>query len=116
MRLGISIALAITAFASTACVDRSHGRPYSEVVHVWIGKSERELVAEWGEPTQILEMNGRARSLIYTMRFYTNRDNAWNYCTTEFRVDPLGQIIAAEYKSLFGKKRVMKKALRGDAA
>jgi hypothetical protein len=86
------------AIALAACIDRTGGRPYSDVVKSWVGRSERELLAAWGDPSEIAEAEGGGRTIVYKTRFYTNLDNAWNYCTTRFQVDRSGEVVQAKYK------------------
>jgi hypothetical protein len=93
-----------TAVALAACIDRTGGKPYSDVVKSWIGRSEHELLATWGDPTEVAESEEGGRTIVYRTRFYTNADNAWNDCTTRFRVDGSGEVVPARYERV-GSRR-----------
>ena len=82
------------AAALVACVDRTNGEPYREAVDGWVGRSGQELIADWGDPTEIDDVGKGQRVLVYKTRFYLNNTNSWNYCTTKFQVDKGGEIVA----------------------
>lgn len=80
------------AVALAACVDRTGGQPYSAAVAGWVGHSDRELIEDWGDPTEIGDAKG-GKLLVYKTRYYLNNTNSWNYCTTRFQVDKKGKIV-----------------------
>jgi hypothetical protein len=84
------------AVALTACADRTSGQPYSDVVAGWVGHSGQELIADWGEPTEVNEAGKGQTLLVYKTRFYMNNNNSWNFCTTRFQVDKKGKIVATK--------------------
>jgi hypothetical protein len=80
--------------ALTACADRTDGKSYSVAVDGWVGRSDQELIADWGEPTETDQASKGGRLLVYKTRYYLNNTNSWNYCTTRFQVDKAGKIVA----------------------
>ena len=84
------------AVALTACVDRTDGQPYSGVVDDWVGRSTGELIADWGEPTEMADAPRGGKLMIYRTRFYLNNTNTWNYCTTRFQTDKKGKIVGTK--------------------
>jgi hypothetical protein len=85
------------AVALAACADRMDGaQNFSEAVDAWVGRSDRELIDSWGEPTEVADGSKGRKVLVYKTRFYTNNTNTWNYCTTRFQVDKKGKILATK--------------------
>ncbi len=81
------------AVALTACVDRTAGQPYDDAVAGWVGRSDQQLIADWGDPTETAPASKGGKLLVYKTRFFFNNANSWRYCTTRFQVDKKGKIV-----------------------
>lgn len=84
------------ALALAACVDRSEGKPYTEAVAAWEGRTGAELIDSWGDPTEITDGSKGSKVYIYKTEFYTNNTNTVNSCTTRFQVDKKGKIVGTK--------------------
>jgi hypothetical protein len=83
------------AVALTACVDRTGGQPYDDAVAGWVGRSDQQLIADWGDPTETAPVSKGGKLLVYKTRFFLNSANSWSYCTTRFQVDKKGKIVGS---------------------
>jgi hypothetical protein len=84
------------AVALTACADRTGGKPYGDAVTGWVVRSDQQLIAEWGDPTESTPAAKGGKLLVYKTRFYINNTNSWSTCTTRFQVDEKGEIVATK--------------------
>lgn len=84
------------ALALAACADRTAGKPYTEAVAAWEGRTGAELIDSWGDPTEISDGNKGGKIYVYKTQFYTNNTNTVNYCTTRFQVDKKGKIVGTK--------------------
>jgi len=83
------------AVALTACVDRTGGQRYDDAVAGWVGRSDQQLIADWGDPTETAPVSKGGKLLVYKTRFFLNSANSWSYCTTRFQVDKKGKIVGS---------------------
>ena len=81
------------AVALTACVDGTGGKPYDDAVAGWVGRSDQQLIADWGDPTETAPAPKGGKLLVYKARYFLNNANDWSYCTTRFQVDKKGKIV-----------------------
>ena len=84
------------AVALTACADRTGGQPYNDAVAAWVGRSDQQLMQDWGDPTEIDPAAKGGKLLVYKSHFYINNTNSWSNCTTKFQVDKKGKIVGTK--------------------
>jgi hypothetical protein len=93
----VTFGLLVSACAPTAT------ERYRHELEAWDGRSERELYAQWGRPSQVDDRLDGSKTLVYAYQLCAGCDQApyakpsFSRCTTKFEVDAVGLITTSQW-------------------